>query len=294
MDSLEKLKVGIVANDRGGAELLASYSMIHKGSQIFCLEGLALELFTERCGVVESKSLTEVVEGVDWVLTGTGWQSHLESDAITLAKSQGKFVVAFVDSVTNFRQRFEVEGKLSLPDEIWFLDTVALEVGSREFPQVTVRLMEVPFRAKFQARVRALELAAGPPDSESLLYVSDNTEGVRRAGHVAASLPSDETCFKAFLRHADKLPQFRFPVTIRKHPTESADTWAWAQDLVGEQIIFSENSELEEDVASHATVVGRKSGALLLAALCKRDVFTLSADFLAQLGPESHGLRLLG
>lgn len=294
MNSLKDLKVGIVASDRGGAELLASYSLNHRGPQVFCLDGLALEHFTERVGEVESKSLAEVVHEADWILAGTGWQSRLAFDAISLAKGKGKFIAVFVDSVINFRQRFEVDGELSLPDEIWVVDTAALAVGSREFPQVTVRLKEVGFRTNFQDRVATLESLAGRPDSASLLYLSDNTEGLRNAGFIAASQPSDEACFRTFLLHADKLPEFRFPVTVRRHPSESTESWAWAQDLLGEHIIFSENSDLEEDVASHATVVGRKSGALVLAALCKREVFTLSADFHAQSGAASHGLRLLG
>lgn len=293
MDESRDSTLGIVASDIGAAQVLASYSSGYPGPQLFCVVGLAKKFFLERLGPSECNTLEQVIGGADWVLTGTGWQSTLNLEAIRLAKRQGKFVATFVDSVINIRQRFEVgEGQLLLPDEIWVIDDAAFALVAKEFPKTTVKVKPVPLRSEFLERVKLLEALTGPPLHNSLLYLSDNTAGTRRAG-LLDSHHSDEYCFQSFLRLSSSLPPFDFPVTVRLHPTESEASWAWAEKMVGHQIVFSVKKDLEEDVATHAILVGRRSNALILGALCGRAVFTLSKDFYTRIGADSQDVRLL-
>ncbi len=59
------------------------------------------------------------------MLCGTSWQSDLEWRATELARRSGKRCVAYLDHWVNYRERFEREGELRLPDAIWVADLYA-------------------------------------------------------------------------------------------------------------------------------------------------------------------------
>ena len=75
----------------------------------------------------------------DMVLTSTSWQSKLELNAISYARSIGKKCISILDHWVNYRERFIREGELILPDEIWVCDNHAFALAKKTFPKIKIQ-----------------------------------------------------------------------------------------------------------------------------------------------------------
>ena len=110
--------VGIVCHDAGGAEIVSSYVRLNNLEAKYCLEGPAIKVFERKLGSIKNKSLLDVIDSVDWLLCGTGWESDLEWNAIQEAKRQKIKTVSFLEHWVNYSERFNRNGVEILPDEI--------------------------------------------------------------------------------------------------------------------------------------------------------------------------------
>ena len=95
--------VAVVAHDAGGAAILASYVAQEGLNALFVLAGSGAKIFRERFeGEIHTVSLFDALGECDWVLTGTGWQTDFEWQAIREGRAAGKYVVTFLDHWTNY------------------------------------------------------------------------------------------------------------------------------------------------------------------------------------------------
>ena len=86
--------------------------------------------------------LPSALDGCQSVLTGTGWASNLEHDARKLATKFQIPSIAVIDHWVNYKQRFEREGSIVLPNEIWVSDPYAYEIANNLFAGISV--VELP------------------------------------------------------------------------------------------------------------------------------------------------------
>ena len=91
-----KDNVAIVSQDAGGAEVLSSWLNQQKIKARVVAEGPAKNIFERKCGKVIFEPVNQALENSDWVLSGTGWQTDFEPNAIRLEKIWQK-KVAFLD-----------------------------------------------------------------------------------------------------------------------------------------------------------------------------------------------------
>ena len=115
---IRKGKVAIVSHDAGGAEILSSFVKRYQVPYEASLKGPANEIFQRKIGPLKEISEYQAINNCDWVLTGTGWSTSFEYDAIKIAKEKDKYVVSFIDHWVNFRERFNWHGPEILPNEI--------------------------------------------------------------------------------------------------------------------------------------------------------------------------------
>ena len=92
----------------------------------------------------------------EFVLTGTGWASNLEREAIRMARSHRVQVAAYLDHWVNYAERFTVDGVLELPDEIWVGDEEALDLAHRTFPTTEVRLEPNQYWSEIRAELAGM------------------------------------------------------------------------------------------------------------------------------------------
>ena len=82
--------VGILAHDAGGARLIGSWVKKNRQRYLYASKGPASPIFLAELDRKNSASLDTTLKTADWILTGTGWQSSYEYDAIRAAKKIGK------------------------------------------------------------------------------------------------------------------------------------------------------------------------------------------------------------
>ena len=95
----------VVSHDAGGAEILSDWVRSQSEPYLLVLAGPAKAIFERKLGKVSSSALRSAIDEADWVLTGTGWQSDMEKEAIDLARRQNKKSISFLDHWVNYKQR---------------------------------------------------------------------------------------------------------------------------------------------------------------------------------------------
>ena len=127
------MKICVVSNDAGSAEILSSWSKIRKEKILFVLSGPAKKIFRSKIGEIRICSLKEGVEKSDYVVCGSSWSVTLEREAIFLSKQLGKKVICALDHWTSYIDRFYYKKKIVLPDEIWVFDRYAKDLALNQF-----------------------------------------------------------------------------------------------------------------------------------------------------------------
>ena len=63
------------------------------------------------------------------LISGTGWESSLEHHSRKIAAQKGIYNITLLDHWVNYNERFERDGDIVLPNEIWVTDGEALEMA---------------------------------------------------------------------------------------------------------------------------------------------------------------------
>jgi len=113
------MKIALFAHDAGGAEILLELlkASLHVNIfRIFCLVDSpcfalikAKKLEQYWCKIAPTKEDIEAKLSLfdpEIVLYGTGWQNHLEYHFLDYAKAHNLPSLAFLDHLTNYRERF--------------------------------------------------------------------------------------------------------------------------------------------------------------------------------------------
>ncbi len=268
----------VVAHDAGGAELLSSW-VRRRGagrSFAFALEGPARAVFERKLGAVATLPLAEALAGADRVVTGTGWQSRLETDAMALARSAGIPSTAFIDHWVNYRERFVRDGAEVLPDRIWVGDEIALDLARQAFPGLPVQQVDNPYFADLRDAL-ALQPPRPPADAssaQSLLYVCEPI-----AGHAARQFGNPRhwgyTEHDALRYTLDQLHRLGAPIgriVVRRHPSEPAEKYRDTVAGFDLPLRFSDGATLIAEVAASDIVVGCNSMAMVVGLLAGKRV----------------------
>jgi len=274
-------KLLVAAHDAGGAEVVAAWLRQAAGGDysrvVFALAGPAVKVFRAKLGDIALAAPAEALAAVadcDRVLTGTGWGSDLEKEAIAAAKGAGVRVASYLDHWTNYRERFVLDGAPVLPDELWAGDEHAYRLARQVFPSVPVVLEPNRYFADAVAAVRE---AAVPPrrnDGKRVLYICEpRTMQYGRADYWGY------TEYEALAGYLEYLVRQKTPVDevrVRLHPAESAGKYAavTAKFAAAFPLTESAGAPLAADCAWADWVAGCDSMAMVIALLAGRTVFS--------------------
>ncbi len=266
--------VALVAHDAGGAEILSSWARRNGATCLLVAEGPAVAIFHRKCPELTPMPLEEAVAAADWLMCGSGWQSGLERDAIRAGRAASKKTVTFLDHWVNYRERFEENAELILPDEILVGDEEALRIAQAAFPRHPVRLEENPYVLELRDEIAAAELASQSDGSGSILYVCEPVEehAERAYGNPHHFGYTEHEALKFFLDNVDRLDPDGRAIVVRPHPSETADKYSWAANASIRPISFSDGKTLLEETLAADVVVGCESMALFVAMLAGRRV----------------------
>lgn len=275
------MTVVLVSHDAGGAEILSSWALRSRETCILVAEGPALAIFSRKCPQLLPVSLAEAVSAADWLLCGSGWQSGLEREAIRAGRAAGKRTVTFLDHWVNYRERFEEDGQLVLPDEIRVGDADALRIARSIFSDHPVQLEDNPYILDLRDEIAAAAASQQTnPGSGVILYVcepiADHAEQAygdpRHFGY------TEHDALRFFLNHASLLDSTARDIVIRPHPSEKADKYAWAKEVSQWSVSFGGGRTLLQETLAADIVVGCESMALIVGLLAgKRVVSSIPA-----------------
>ncbi len=270
------MPVAIVSHDAGGAEILSSWlNRAHCPARVVAA-GPAEAIFRLKCPQAEFISLDTALEKCAWLLCGTGWQSSFERNAIAHGRANGKKTVAFLDHWVNYRVRFEEDGRLVLPDEIWVGDVEAERIARSQFDVTPVVLQPNPYFEDLLSEIVRTQSDLSESSATKILYVCEPI-----ADHALAQYGDERYCgytehdaLSYFLTNLPALGQRIDVITIRPHPSETAHKYHWAKDLFQLPVQFGGKHTLLEEILSADIVVGCESMAMVVGLLANKRVIS--------------------
>lgn len=207
-------------------------------------------------------SLEEALDGVQTLLSGTGWASALEHQARQVAHARSMRSVAVLDHWVNYAARFEREGQVQWPSEVWVADAYALALVRQVLPGLPVRQLD-----NLYLNAQVARIGAAPGDGTVLVVLEPvrNTWGRDREGEFQA-LDYLFACL-------DRLWPGVAQVLLRQHPSEPSGKYqSWLSRYPVARMDTSRDVAAAINLAD--VVVGVESFALTIALAAGRPVYS--------------------
>lgn len=256
--------LAVVCHDAGAANLIIAWVKAWGGETRPFMQGPAAVLwanaFPDRPLL---PSLDSAVCDAAMLLSGTGWASSLEHLARVRAKESGIPNIAVLDHWVNYAPRFEWDGHVQWPDQIWVADEYAFKIACNTFPELPVRQLENLYLAEQVANIRP------PPRRDQVLYVLEpirNAWGRDRDGEFQA--------LDYAIEHFKCLVSGTSPTLIlRLHPSEPVGKYHSYLEKYA-FIRMDESMDVAAAISQADVVVGVESFALTIALAAGRPVFS--------------------
>lgn len=257
--------VAVVCHDAGATNLILPWIEHDNPAPLLpVMGGPAAALWAQRFGESSPFSLEQAIDDAAAVLSGTGWASDLEHRARRMAREKGIRSVAVIDHWVNYRMRFDRDGELVLPDEIWVTDPYALDLAREAFGDVPVRQMPNLYLEE--------QVAKAPPcgaRDQDVLYVAEPARSDWGRG-----TPGEFQALDYFMAHRKEadIPD-EAPIRLRPHPSDPPgkyDQWAAGQG----NISIDRSPDLGTALGGARWVVGCQSYALVVALEAGRHVIS--------------------
>lgn len=255
--------LAVVCHDAGAANLIIAWLRCYAGELRPCMAGPARILWENAFPENATFSLEDALDGAATLLSGTGWASDIEHGARRLARTNGIRNIAVLDHWTNYRERFERDGELMLPDELWVADTDAEAEAWRCFPGLPVRRLPNYYLERLVLDVATYHPAPACSDPRHILYV---LEPVRQDWGRSGE-PGE---FQALAFFLESLPALGIDegvkIRLRPHPSDPPgkyDDWPLCHPNL--DLAVEEGGTLAEQIAWADWVVGCETFALVIA-----------------------------
>lgn len=279
--------LGVICNDAGGAnQIFAMLSKTARADIKLTLSGPAASLYeASRLSFPVLGDLQELVSLSETILTGTGWSSDLEFDALREARSMRKKSIAVLDHWVNYRMRFERNGTEILPDDLWVVDSWAERIARLEFPGQNLRLVPDIYTSEIIKQV------GNPPPEESaeILYLFEparSSWGRRVQGEWQS--------WSHFLKHVDRVgARDDSVIRARPHPALSPSLFYDLEPHVGDHPIILDQFSLVESLTRARWVVGMSSSVLPIALETDRVAISCLPQWAPRCQLPHHGITLI-
>ena len=262
--------LAVVAHDAGGANQIIAMLQANGGSAGIkaYMEGPALILW-QRAFPAHTLCITleNALEGSRSLITGTGWASNLEFDAIDVASNMGLQTAALLDHWTNYEQRFVREGRTVWPNEFWVVDRYAFTIATQAFLEKSVKQWQDYY---LKTQIQQIVPPASDSEEQALLYILEPARsnwGQNRPGE-----------FQALDYMLENLPLLSLPegvrILLRPHPSENLDKYSdWLAQHADQKVALDNSSTLAEAISQAHWVAGCESYALVVALASGRTVY---------------------
>lgn len=275
-ESIADSAITLVSHDAGGADLVSRLARAYRWNARAVVDGPAVRIFDEVLGEYVSTGLDEGLEGADVLVTGSGWSSTLEYDALLRARERGLPSVTVLDHWVNYATRLTRDGRMALPDTVWVTDDDALRMARQTFSSTPIVLVPNLLLAEIRELFAEQEVIAEPGDR--VLVVCEPISEHYPAGSAAAiALGYDEMDALDFLLANISLMSADVRrVTIRPHPSEQVDKYLWVAGAFSElPIEVNKDETIIAAIGSATIVAGCESMAMILGLVADRRVVSM-------------------
>jgi hypothetical protein len=275
--------VAIASHDAGGSEVLSSFIKRNppESRPLYFLSGPAVDIFRKKLGDIDVTPPHSSTKGIDYLVCSTSWQSDIEFNMIRSFRLAGKSSVAFLDHWTNYKQRFQRNGRFFFPNEIVVGDFWALDLARSAFPRVPIGFVQNAFFQDFLECFASAEVvnSEGDGDGTRVLYICEpindqndlisiNQKHLRYTGKDALNF---------FLQNITALGINKIKLTVRPHPSESIEKYSWVLSKVSDAKVNRDES-IATALACNDIVVGCNSMAMVLALIVNKRVLCSIPD----------------
>ncbi|MBI4134730.1 MAG: hypothetical protein HY471_01290 [Candidatus Sungbacteria bacterium] len=277
----------VVCHDAGAAEILSAYVKKYADRFRFhCVAaGPAQKIFRRKALsshlCLPERGVALLNRGmVDMVMCGTSWISGLERDMVQKAKARGIKSVVYLDHWTNYRERFGYPRKnwqKYLPDELWVGDRYAFNLAKRYFKNQTIKLVPNQYFQEVKSAFRLLRGKAKTKEGD-ILFMSEPTMLAHKTFYEAGYMYDETDVLKKVLDYLLK-KNVQNTIVICYHPAETKGKYkALLARYEGTLRFRKQGRNVLKDFTRAQLVIGRRSMALALAALCGRHVVSYIPD----------------
>ena len=256
--------LGVVAHDAGGAEQLVWLLKNLRIPTKAFLAGPAIEVFEKHDFEFSLMESLDSLLKCDLVLTGSGWMSSLENDAISACKIAGVPCLTFLDHWVNYKERFAGPPTVS-PEMLLVSNAQALAKANLLFPDASTWLLP-----DFQIEEYRMKIY----DSENFKNVIVLLEPSSKFSGEFFIGPEE---YRSLIKAAIDLNVRRRlkGVVIRLHPSQDKNS-EHVKDLkqLSQDVEFSENRHLIDDLRSASLVIGFSTYALYIASRCGLETYS--------------------
>lgn len=268
--------IGVVCNDAGAAEIISEILSKLRDSHDIKVHatGPAISIFRRNGFIALSVPLHLLILKSEVVLTGTGWQTDLESKSILLAKSALKPCYVVLDHWQNFRLRFRsLDGTFTFPNKILVTNLLAFQMAQKEIPEVKIILIPDLYIESLLKR-HTLANKNENDSSDHVLYLSDGQP------YSIASIYSQTKQIQKIADLKKEIESFGQvslnELWIRPHPSDDTNDNPFSK--VGEISIAIRKGELLNQLINAPLIIGTDSMAMYVAMRLGKRVLTLIND----------------
>jgi hypothetical protein len=259
----------VVCHDAGGADIVSRVARDALRKPIVHAEGPARAVFSAVLPhrVAVEPDLAQAIARSAQVITGTGWQTDVERQAIRGARSAGVPVASVLDHWVHYRERFIEDGSLMLPDQLWVGDAAAFSVARDVFPGADIRQFNNPKLLEDVNRIREIRARSSAGDERTALFLSDNVTDFAYRMHGAHNAFgfTQSDALRAVACSVRTLDPAIERIVVRPHPSEDAEDLRVVMREPNPVPMTLSHKSLAEDLAQASIALGLRSAALYLA-----------------------------
>jgi hypothetical protein len=263
---LNAKKIGVAANDAGGAEQVVWLLKNLECCASAYISGPAIKIFNQGQTNFNRISNLEFLSDFDLIITGSGWMTDLEKETIKFANQRNIPCITILDNWVNYLTRFG-ENQLFYPNILAVTNYQALLMAQKTFPNKLI--WHLP---DFQLDYYQKSISKDDTDSKNILVIAEPTIIENQLSNVSIE-DFDRLITSAI---SIKVEENLEKILVRPHPSQEKNIlFDQILEKFSEEIEVLNNTILIDDLKNSKIVIGINSYVLYIAALSGIKTYSL-------------------
>jgi hypothetical protein len=251
-------KIGIAANDAGGAEQLVWLLRELNREVTALLDGPAIAIFKRaQIPYVSANSMSELLDS-DLIITGSGWMSTIENQVIRECNALGIPCITVLDHWVNYRERF-IREPGSIPKMLAVSNLPALKLANEIFSDRPIWLLPDSQIESYKAFMAQSSI------KKNVLIILEPTSTL------SSEFAITDEMQEMIIRSAFQLKESRIleNVVLRLHPSQDSSDQRFSNLMAKfPGMLLSIDKNLLDDLKLASIVLGFSTYGLYISAMC--------------------------